>query len=135
MPTVRDSSRAYVRFAEAHANPVKVLTIEGGPKWIHSEMFRIDAKAEGHPSREMIEGPMTQALFEDRLKLKIHHESRHGPVYELTLGKGVSKLKPFQEGSCIPLPSPRRGPPPLPGQNTVCMPYHHKDRWTRMEAL
>lgn len=108
--------RAYVRFAGGHSNPVRVLQIEGGPKWIHSEEFEIDAKAEGHPSLEMMEGPMMQALLEDRFKLKIHRETRQGPVYELTLAKGASKLKPFQEGSCVLLPS---GPPftPLqPGQ-------------------
>lgn len=108
--------RAYVRFAGGHSNPVRVLPIEGGPKWIHTEEFEIDARAEGHPSVEMMEGPMMQALLEDRFKLKIHRATRQGPIYELTLAKGASKLKTFQEGSCIPLPS---GPPfPLlkPGQ-------------------
>jgi bla regulator protein BlaR1 len=111
--------RAYVRFAGGHANPVRVLTIEGGPEWIRSEMFRIDARAEGNPNMEMMSGPMMQALLENRFKLKIHRETRQGPVYELTLGKNVSKLKPFQEGSCIPPPSGPRGPLP-PGQK-YCM--------------
>lgn len=57
-----------------------------------------------------------QALFEDRFKLKIHRETRQGPVYELTVAKGVSKLKPFQEGSCVPLPSSPPFTPLQPGQ-------------------
>jgi uncharacterized protein (TIGR03435 family) len=107
--------RAYVRFAGGHSNPVRVLNVEGGPKWIHSEAFVIEAKAEGGPSIAMMEGPMMQALLEDRFKLKIHRATRQGPVYELTVAKGVSKLKPFQEGSCTPLPSAGPLPSPQPG--------------------
>jgi bla regulator protein blaR1 len=108
---------AYVRFAGGHSNPFRVLTIEGGPKWIHSEFFQIDAKAEGHPSVAMMQGPMLQALLEDRFKLKIHRETRQGPVYELTPAKSVSKLKPFQEGSCVPSAPPF---PPLPPGQAYC---------------
>jgi len=49
--------RAYVRFAGGRSNPARVLSIEGDPGWIHSEMFAIDAKTEGHPSMETMEGP------------------------------------------------------------------------------
>jgi uncharacterized protein (TIGR03435 family) len=45
---------------------------------------------------------MMQTLLEDRFKLKIHRETREGPVYELALGKGSPKLKPLQDGSCTP---------------------------------
>lgn len=108
--------RAYVRFAGGHANPLGVLAIKGGPAWIHSEMYQIDARAEGHPSRETMLGPMLQALLEDRFKLKIHRETREGPVYALTLAKGGSKLKPFKEGGCTPTPLTFPVPPPAPGQ-------------------
>jgi len=57
-----------------------------------------------------------QALLEDRFKLKIHRETRQGPVYELTRAKGGSKLKPFQEGTCSPMPSAPPLPPLPPGQ-------------------
>ena len=43
-----------------------------------------------------------QTILEDRFKLKIHRETRQGPVYELVLGKGSPKLKPLPEGSCVP---------------------------------
>jgi uncharacterized protein (TIGR03435 family) len=106
--------RAYVRFAGGHANPMGVLAIKGGPGWIHSDMYKIDAKSEGHPSMEMMQGPMLQTLLEDRLKLKIHRETTEGPVYALTLAKGSSKLKPFKAGSCelTPLTFPVPAPPP-----------------------
>jgi len=93
--------RAYVRFAGGHANPLVIVPIEGGPAWIHSEFYEINAKADGHPSQEMMEGPMLQALLEDRFKLKVHRETREVPVYLLTAVK-ASKLRPFKEGSCTP---------------------------------
>ena len=96
--------RAYVRNAGGHTNPLGVLAIKGGPDWIHSEMYEINARAEGHPSIQMMEGPMLQALLEDRFKLKIRRETRDGPVYEMTVAKGGSKLKPFQDGSCVQMP-------------------------------
>ena len=80
--------RAYNRYASGQLTSVKVIPIEGGPDWIHSETFAIDAKSDGHPSILMMEGPMMQAILEDRFKLKIHRETRQGPVYELALGKG-----------------------------------------------
>lgn len=67
-------------------------------------MYRIEAKADGRSSSEMMHGPMLQTLLEDRFKLKIRREIKEGPMYALTLGKGSFKLKPFQEGSCIQMP-------------------------------
>ncbi len=95
--------RAYNRYASGQLTSAKVIPIEGGPDWIHSERFEIDAKADGQPSILMMEGPMMQTILEDRFKLKIHRETRQGPVYELALGKGSPKLKPLQDGSCIPV--------------------------------
>jgi uncharacterized protein (TIGR03435 family) len=94
---------AYNRYASGQLTSMKVIPIEGGPDWIHSERFEIDAKSDGQPSILMMEGPMLQTILEDRFKLKIHRETRQGPVYELALGKGSPKLKPLQDGSCIPV--------------------------------
>jgi uncharacterized protein (TIGR03435 family) len=108
--------RAYVRFSGGHTNSLGVLAIKGGPKWIHSEMYRIDAKADGRSTKEMMQGPMLQALLEDRFKLKIHREIREGPVYALTAVNETFKLKPFNEGSCIQTPLTIPVPVPPPGQ-------------------
>ncbi len=83
------------------------VSIEGGPGWIKSDRYDIDAEAEGNASREMMSGPMMQALLEDRFKLKIHQETREVPVYALTVAKGGFKLERREEGSCVPLPDPR----------------------------
>jgi uncharacterized protein (TIGR03435 family) len=104
---------AYNRYANGNFTSGTIIPIEGGPDWIHSETFAIDAKSDGQPSVLMMYGPMMQALLEDRFKLKIHRETSQGPVYELALGKGSPKLKPLQDGACIP---PVRGRP-LPTLN------------------
>ena len=94
---------AYNRYASGYLTSRRVIPIEGGPDWIHSERYEIDARADGHPSILMMEGPMMQTILEDRFRLKLHRETRQGAVYELTLGKGSPKLKPLKVGSCIPV--------------------------------
>lgn len=101
---------AYNRYASGQLTSYAVIPIEGGPDWVHSQSFQIDAKSDGTPGIQMMEGPMLQAVFEERFKLKIHRETRQGPVYELVLGKGSPKLKPFEDGSCIPTPLGRPSP-------------------------
>jgi bla regulator protein blaR1 len=95
--------RAYGLFANGQRNPPwAVPTIEGGPAWTRSERFEIDAKAETAQRQELMEGPMLQALLEDRFRLKTHREIRDVPVYTLT-ARREPKLQPFREGACIPV--------------------------------
>jgi bla regulator protein BlaR1 len=109
--------RAYVRFAGGFPHFwTGVVPIAGAPAWIHSELFDIEARADGNPTEEMMQGPMLQTLLEDRFKLKLHRETREVPVYALTLEQGTSRLKPFAEGSCIPPPTKIPFPELAPGQ-------------------
>jgi uncharacterized protein (TIGR03435 family) len=93
--------QAYGVFANGHANPVSSVTVTGGPAWTRSEFYEIDAKAAGRQSHAMMNGPMLQALLEDRFQLKIHRGTREVPVYRLAVAKGGPPLQQFQ-GSCIP---------------------------------
>ena len=112
--------RAYVRFADGHSHFWPgIVPITGGPDWIHSELYDIDARAEGNPDEGMMQGPMLQALLEERFKLKIRRETREVPVYVLSAAQGGSLLKPFTEGSCTPMPLTVPLPAPAPGQ-TYC---------------
>ncbi len=78
------------------------LPIEGGQDWTNSELFNIIAKAEGSATKETTNGPMLQALLEDRFKLKLHRETRQVQVYELTVSKGGLKLQKAQDSGCVP---------------------------------
>lgn len=80
--------------------PPRGATIEGGPAWVESDLYTINAEAGGAPGEDMMLGPMMQALLEDRFHLKIHRETREIPVYVLTVAKGGPKLRPFVEGTC-----------------------------------
>src|SRR5262249_13320559 len=83
--------------------------IEGMPAWVNSERYTINAKSAGQTTPGMMQGPMLQALLEDRFKLKMHREARDIAVYALTIEKGGFKLKPVSESSCADSDDP---PPP-----------------------
>jgi uncharacterized protein (TIGR03435 family) len=110
---------AYFVFTNGHLNPdFPQPSIEGGPSWIDSDLYTIIAKPEGTPRQEVMEGPMLQALLEDRFKLRAHFEAKgEVPAYLLTVAKGGPKLQRFKEGSCTPIESNEFLPPPLaPGE-------------------
>jgi len=92
--------QAYGVFANGRANRLSSVTVRGGPAWTKSDFYEIDAKAAGRQSHATMNGPMLQALLEDRFQLKIHRETREVPVYRLTVAKGGPALPPFQ-GSCV----------------------------------
>jgi bla regulator protein blaR1 len=92
--------------------------IEGAPAWLQSELYQIEAKAAGNPPQIVMNGPMMQALFEDRLKLKTHLETRNVPVYELTVVRGGPKLQ-RAETDCVPFdPMKPLVEPTFPGQES-----------------
>jgi uncharacterized protein (TIGR03435 family) len=64
----------------------------GGPKWIDSARFEIEAKAQGAADRPLIHR-MLQALLADRFHLAARREQREMPVYFLVLAKDGPKLR------------------------------------------
>ena len=109
---------AYISYADGHLNRNRdPAVITGGPSWIRSASYDINARAEGNPSVPMMLGPMMQKLLEDRFQLKIHRETSEGPVYFLTVTRGGAKLHPYSEGSCTPWTLP---PPPLQPGEKIC---------------
>lgn len=95
--------QAYLLFEDGRFRVGLPPPIEGGPAWLDSEGYEINARAEGAVALEMMSGPMLQRLLEDRFKLKVHREAREVPVYTLTVAKGGPKLRPFIAGSCTPV--------------------------------
>jgi uncharacterized protein (TIGR03435 family) len=75
---------------------LKDYQILGGPAWIDSEPWDIDAKAAAPATSEQKDQMMT-ALLADRFQLRFHRESRQMPIYRLVLAKGGSKLTPAHE--------------------------------------
>jgi uncharacterized protein (TIGR03435 family) len=97
---------AYTAFAGGHFNEPSTRPIfdkqHAGPDWARSEMFTIEATTSVATPPIVMQGPMLQAVLEDRFKLRMHRETREVAVYELVVAKGGAKVKPFQPGSCVP---------------------------------
>jgi len=75
--------------------------LSGGPGWLDSDMFDLEAKAET-PTDENGLRLMLQTLLSQRFKLVAHHETREVPVYALTIGKNGLKLHELKEGDLQP---------------------------------
>jgi uncharacterized protein (TIGR03435 family) len=95
---------AYLDYADGHHRIMPPMPIEGAPNWLQSDRYMIQAKTAVDVGSGTMQGPMVQSLLEDRFKLKVHRHTREVPVYELTVAKGGSKLKPF-DGGCTPVDS------------------------------
>jgi bla regulator protein blaR1 len=113
------AEKVLLRYFIQSAYEVKPFQVSGGPAWINSAHYDIDAKAEGNPNRGQMH-LMMRALLEDRFNLKLHHETKQLPVYEVTVAKGGPRLPKPKEGGCI-APDPNAGPlPPAPGEPIPC---------------
>jgi uncharacterized protein (TIGR03435 family) len=103
--------------------------IQGGPSWINSERYVIEAKPERAASAATMKGPMLQALLRDRFQLRTHIETQEVSGYSLVVAKGGPKLTKHEEGNCVDigLVSPLQGarPPGGPGQ-TICGANHSR---------
>ena len=71
---------------------VPMRQIEGGPEWLNTEPFDIEARADGVYSLDDLQS-MYKSLLADRFNLKFHTESREGNVYALTVDPAGLKMK------------------------------------------
>ena len=110
MPVRRLMTQAY----EIHDSQ-----IIGGPDWLGSQGFDINATTTGTPSPED-RRMMTKTLLRDRFKLVFHTEKRDLPIYALVTQRSDGRLGPglkrIPDDECPPPGSPRGarpgGPPP-----------------------
>jgi uncharacterized protein (TIGR03435 family) len=100
--------------------PLANYQLSGGPKWIDSDRFDVEAKAVGDVVRG-IEGTrrkqlMLQTLLAERFKLVVHHERRELPIYALVLARRDQKLGPKLRRSEVDSAALRGNPnnPPIP---------------------
>lgn len=95
--------------------PFQIL---GGPAWVNSVHFDIDAKSGTAVSDPEQIRAMLQALLADKFHMKVHRETRQMPVYVLSAPRGAYKLQTPQKGSCLGFKDPLPGlfAPPPPGK-------------------
>ena len=92
-----------VRMLLRMAYDVQDSQMVGGPSWISSDRFDIQAKADNSvdaelkklspEQAELVKAHMLQELLADRFKLTVHHETRQLPVYSLVVAKNGPKLE------------------------------------------
>jgi len=80
-----------------------VQDFEGGPEWIKTERFDVDARAEGTPNQEQMLR-MLRAMLIDRFKLAVRTDVRQRPVYALTLARRDRTPGPQLRPSDAPCP-------------------------------
>ena len=91
------------------------LRVRGGPDWVRSQRYTIEAVAGRPADAETMRGPMLRSLLEKRFQVKAHIETEQIPAFALTVGPGGLKIK---EGTCTP-PDPSSVPAPGAPQSTV----------------
>jgi uncharacterized protein (TIGR03435 family) len=73
---------------------VESWQLSGGPAWRDTGPFEIIAKAPGDASPTPVQvREMLRSLLEERFKLKVHRETKEGPIYALVVEKNGPKLK------------------------------------------
>jgi len=96
----RLTADASLQILMQYAYGVQPFQVVGGPGWMESERYQIDAKAGGNASRDQ-EFLMLQSLLENRFQLKTHRETRDQPVYALVAARAGLKLPSPKEGGCV----------------------------------
>jgi uncharacterized protein (TIGR03435 family) len=81
----------------AMAYSVKELQVVGGPKWLDSERYDIDAKAAG-PAQGTELRSMLQTLLAERFQVALHRETRISPGYVLLVVKSGVKTHAAEPG-------------------------------------
>jgi uncharacterized protein (TIGR03435 family) len=104
-----------------HILPFQIV---GGPTWLYSERYDIEAKAAGNPDSDQSRA-MLQSLLAERFHLVLHRETRELPMYALVTAKKGARpaagLVRTKEGDCTP-PSQNFPQPPLDaGKPAYCI--------------
>jgi uncharacterized protein (TIGR03435 family) len=103
----RASNISLKNLLQYRAYGIPASRIFGGPKWIDSERFDIEAKTDGavvdwlgtlgRDQRRLQMQAMFQQLLADRFKLAVHWEKRDLPVYAMVVAKQGPILHPSKE--------------------------------------
>jgi uncharacterized protein (TIGR03435 family) len=92
-----------LKFLITMAYDVKDFQVSGGPSWVNTERYDIDAKEPDSIAQELDKLPreqwrqladsMLQSLLADRFQLKLTHGTKDLPAYALVVGKSGPKLQ------------------------------------------
>lgn len=92
------------------AYKVDAARFSGGPRWLDSDRFDVDAKSDPPPPEKDLP-LMLQSLLADRFHLKLHNESNLASGYALMVARSGAKLRPVEQRDC---PADGKPAPRLP---------------------
>jgi uncharacterized protein (TIGR03435 family) len=97
LPGGRFSAMSWIRqvMQFAYGGAGQIL---GGPEWLNSDRYNIEAKAADPDATHDQINAMVRTLLEDRFKLRVHPETRDFDVFDLVVDKNGPKLTPLKEG-------------------------------------
>lgn len=112
-----------------YAYQISEFQIEGGPDWVRTRRFDIEAKADRiRPAGEV--QLMVRRLLAERFNLEVHLETQERPRYALVFARSDRKLGPRLKRSAVDCPAiiAARGPeyqppatPPRAGDPPSCL--------------
>ena len=98
LPGGRFSARVWMKQIVELAYGLKDYQVTGGPAWITSDRYLIEAKAESADAGKAEMLPMLRTLLADRFQLKLRQENKEFAVYDLVVDKNGPKAKPLKDG-------------------------------------
>jgi uncharacterized protein (TIGR03435 family) len=90
-----EASNCPVKLMIQAAYRLKAEQILGGPGWLESDRFDMEAKAERQSNLDELH-VMLMNLLVERFHLKFHKEKKEIPMYALTVDKGGAKVTPHE---------------------------------------
>ena len=89
----------------AYAYSIRTDQVAGGPDWLTSDRFDIEAQAAAHDVSRAELRKMLQALLADRVGLAVHRDVKQMPVYLLSASKSGTELRESAgaDGGACPL--------------------------------
>ncbi len=98
LPGGRLSASSWVKQLIQVAWGVEDYEVSGGPGWLTTDWYDIEAKASGADAAKPEMALMLQSLLVDRFKLQLRHDRKVLAVYELRVDKNGPRLKPLKDG-------------------------------------
>jgi len=98
LPGGRLEASVWVKYLIQTAYGVEDYQVIGGPGWIGSQWYDIEAKAPHADADRTAMIPMLQSLLADRFQLKLRKEERDFPAMALVADKNGPELRALKEG-------------------------------------
>ena len=87
LPGGRFSGMSWLKQVIQVAYGIEDYQVSGGPGWLTTDRYEIEAKAEHADASKKDINMMLQSLLTERFQVKLRHETKEFPVYALVVDK------------------------------------------------